>query len=61
MARQRVSSTLGVAEYGHLVDQLPHVIMLVADRNMRFALAGGQGLPGRAGVPMSCWAGAPAR
>ena len=44
MARQRVSGTLSAAEYRHLVDQLPHVVLLVADRNMRYVLVAGQAL-----------------
>ncbi|MGE5136836.1 MAG: PAS domain S-box protein [Gemmatimonadota bacterium] len=42
--RANVDVTLGTAEYRQLVDQLPHVILLVADRNMRYVLAGGQAL-----------------
>ena len=45
MARQRVKGTLSAAEYGHLVDQLPHAVLLVADRNMRYVVVGGQALP----------------
>lgn len=44
MTRQQVSSTLGAAEYRHLVDQLPDAVLLVADRNMRYVLVSGRAL-----------------
>ena len=45
MTRQPVNGiTLHAAEYRQLVDQLPDLVLIVADRDLRIVLAGGQAL-----------------
>ena len=45
MTRQRVEDgTLDAAQYRHLIDQLPDVVLIVTDLEMRYVLAGGRAL-----------------
>ena len=45
MTRQRVDdSTLNAAQYRHLIGQVPDVVLIVADRDMRYRLATGKAL-----------------
>lgn len=45
MTRHGVNGiTLDAAQYQHLVDQLPDVVLIVADRDLRYVLVGGEGL-----------------
>ncbi len=50
MTKHKVTGITLDAEYQYLVDQLPDVVLIVTDQDMRTVLAGGL---------MSCWTAGP--